>query len=66
MYSVGQDSSRVAPPPQLTSKMNQQSYRKEEPEKHATPPPAIKQANNHKKLPETIRDQMSGGNQSPK
>ena len=56
MYSVGQDSSRVAPPPQITSKMNNQSYRKDDHEKHATPPPAIKQANNLKKLPETIRD----------
>ena len=65
MYSVGQDSSRVAPPPQLTSNMNQ-SYRKDEHDKHATPPPAIKQANNLKKLPETIRDQMGGGNHSPK
>ena len=62
MYSVGQDSSRVAPPPQITSKMNNQSYRKDDHEKHATPPPAIKQANNLKKLPDTIRDQMSGSN----
>jgi len=49
--------------PQLTNKKNQ-NY-KNIAEQHSTPPPAIKQANHHNKLPDSIRDQINN-NQSPK